>query len=457
MGVYPEEEEDEDDITEIREGEDGSDYYEGYEYEEQATGYEEEGVDGALPPAGALPAAAGPQLMGLLCPKCRQMCQGVQALKEHMQVCQGTPRGPGTQGNQGQSHHMPEEEPQVCQICDKSFKSTRTLDNHMKKQHGLAGTPKGQGHFVPPKGRGRPKKGGMQGWGHGGEGHGGSTEYQSESLHPQYQSESLPGSSKGRPVGQVAPAQRSTDSPALPAKQGEAGKGAREGSGSGASGSGDGRGRGSPRGGLGRGSGPPGSRQGYQGRGGPGGKGRDGEPKPDLQKLGMKFGGQISITSTGNQAGKKSDRGNDGQGVSVTKLKGDVPIGAPVSIKDAKGKEKGETSKQGEAESTVKEEPKEFEEEEGVGEEVEEETGETVGSDDFGNYDGGDFGPGGDELYAEEGDYAEGEVDQEGMDIEYFSQYKEREEFDGRTGMFQGEYGEGDPDMEGEGEYEEEA
>ena len=42
------------------------------------------------------------------------------------------------------------------------------------------------------------------------------------------------------------------------------------------------------------------------------GKGKDGEPKPDLQKLGMKFGGQISITSTGNQA-KKSDRGNDGQ------------------------------------------------------------------------------------------------------------------------------------------------
>ena len=56
---------------------------------------------------------------------------------------------------------------------------------------------------------------------------------------------------------------------------------------------------------------------GHMGRGHPVGRGRgrgaDGEgPKPDLQKLGMKFGGQISITSTGNQA-KKSDRGNDGQ------------------------------------------------------------------------------------------------------------------------------------------------
>merc|ERR1719189_2002483 len=98
-------------------------------------------------------------------------------------------------------------------------------------------------------------------------------------------------------------------------------------------------------------------------------RGKDGEPKPDLQKLGMKFGGQISITSTGNQA-KKSNRGdNDGQGVSVTKLKGDVPVGGPVSIKDAKGKEKGEASKAGEAESTVKEEPKDFEEGDGgVGE-----------------------------------------------------------------------------------------
>ena len=38
----------------------------------------------ALPAAGAPP--AGLKLMGLLCPKCSTMCQGVQALKEHMQV-----------------------------------------------------------------------------------------------------------------------------------------------------------------------------------------------------------------------------------------------------------------------------------------------------------------------------------------------------------------------------------
>lgn len=83
----------------------------------------------------------------------------------------------------------------------------------------------------------------------------------------------------------------------------------------------------------------------------------------------------------------------------MTKLKGDIPVGAPVSIKDAKGKDKGESSKQGEAESTVKEEPKDFEEGEGGGEGEE---GEADGADgDFGNYDGGDFGPGGDEIYGE--------------------------------------------------------
>ena len=86
----------------------------------------------------------------------------------------------------------------------------------------------------------------------------------------------------------------------------------------------------------------------------------------------------------------------------MTKLKGDVPVGGPVSIKDAKGKEKGEASKAGEAESTVKEEPKDFEEGDGgVGEGQEGEGEAGVEGDDFGNYDGGDFGPGEDGLYGE--------------------------------------------------------
>lgn len=49
--------------------------------------YEEETVgEDPITPSGGAPPTAGPQLMGLLCPKCRQMCQGVQALKEHMQA-----------------------------------------------------------------------------------------------------------------------------------------------------------------------------------------------------------------------------------------------------------------------------------------------------------------------------------------------------------------------------------
>ena len=70
--------------------------------------------------------------------------------------------------------------------------------------------------------------------------------------------------------------------------------------------------------------------------------------RPDLQKLGLKFGGQISITSTGNQGGKRGGGaggpgggggGVDAQGVSITKLKGDMPVGSPVSIRDATTKQ----------------------------------------------------------------------------------------------------------------------
>jgi hypothetical protein len=80
--------------------------------------------------------------------------------------------------------------------------------------------------------------------------------------------------------------------------------------------------------------------------------------RPDLQKLGLKFGGQISITSTGNQqqGGKRGGSGGpgggggqggpgvDAQGVSITKLKGDMPVGSPVSIRDATNKQGGSSS-----------------------------------------------------------------------------------------------------------------
>merc|ERR1712217_868153 len=103
--------------------------------------------------------------------------------------------------------------------------------------------------------------------------------------------------------------------------------------------------------------------------------------------------------------------------------------------------------------AAVKEEPKEFVEEEEVDAEAQD-------AEDFGDYGGGNeedyIGPGGDGLYGDEGDYIGGDPEQEGMDIEYFCQYKERDEFDSRVGgMFQGEYGEEDPGLEEE--YEEQA
>ena len=175
-----EEQEEEDDITEIREGEEG-DYYDDYqEFEEQQP---------------TAPPTPGSQLMGLVCPTCRQMCKGVQALKEHMAVCKAGGREPAE-----------ELQDSLCHICDKSFKNHRTLDNHLKKQHGLAGSSRSLGGS---RGRGRPKKSpAMTDWG-------------GESYEGGYQE---PGASqplhRGRPVGQVAPQRVSESVPvARPGQQ----------------------------------------------------------------------------------------------------------------------------------------------------------------------------------------------------------------------------------------------
>ena len=80
------------------------------------------------------------------------------------------------------------EEPQECHICDKSFKSHRTLDNHMKKQHGLAAPPK----TVNVKGRGRPKKGPMASGGMGPGDWSGDGGYESQSLPDPTAAEATP-------------------------------------------------------------------------------------------------------------------------------------------------------------------------------------------------------------------------------------------------------------------------
>ena len=193
------EEEVEDDITEIREGDESGEYYDEYQdYDENM--YQE---DNTAHPPPAPPPTSGSQLMGLVCPQCRQMCKGVQALKEHMAVCKA---GARPQAQQGGRELTEEPQESLCHICDKAFKNHRTLDNHLKKQHGLAGSNRA---MAGNRGRGRPKKAAATSdWG--GEGYeGGYTE--PGSSQPQH---------RARPVGQVAP-QRVSESVPLsrPAQQ----------------------------------------------------------------------------------------------------------------------------------------------------------------------------------------------------------------------------------------------
>ena len=205
-----EEEQEEDDITEIREGEEG-DYYDDYQE------FEEPQQQPAAPPP-----SAGSQLMGLVCPTCRQMCKGVQALKEHMALCKG-----------GGREAAEELQDSLCHICDKTFKNHRTLDNHLKKQHGLAGSSRALGGN---RGRGRPKKSpALSDWG----GEGG---YDGGYPEPGVSQSQPGGLHRGRPVGQVAP-QRVTETVNVPLpRPGQHGSSSPRGA----------RGRGLPRGGFSR-------------------------------------------------------------------------------------------------------------------------------------------------------------------------------------------------------------
>ena len=403
------EEEVEDDITEIREGDESGEYYDEYQdYDENM--YQE---DNTAHPTPAPPPTSGSQLMGLVCPQCRQMCKGVQALKEHMAVCKA---GARPQAQQGGRELTEEPQESLCHICDKAFKNHRTLDNHLKKQHGVSGSRT----EVRGRGRGRPKKSpAMSDWGGEGGYEGGYAEPGvSQPLH------------RGRPVGQVAP-QRVSESVTVPvpvSRPGQPAAPAVRGM----------RGRGLPRGGLSR-SAHGDDRQISHTRTFRAAEGarRGPEEKPDLQKLGLKFGGQISITSSGNQPGatKKPPSlpvaaGDNNQGVSVTKMKGDVPVGVPVSITDAKTKQgtskgAGESSKaetdQAEV-PNVKEEPSE----------AEVETEDTANFDDYGDGDYGDgnevendyIGPA-DAMYGDDPDFAGDDVD--GMDIDGYYRYKNRD------------------------------
>jgi hypothetical protein len=208
--------EDDDDVHEV-EDDDSNAIYAGYE-EEQYEGQEfpqtpsqqpEPGPSGPPPSAPSQPQAgtsgsAGLLLTGLLCPKCRVMCHGVEALKEHMGKAHGMSTGPTTADQPPQ----PQEEDKkyhICHICDKGFKTAKYVQAHIKRVHkvaraldqhhqpedpGMLMDPNQPGMLSPPKKKaGRPKKKDQVG----------------NSVAPQGFDQ---GMMAGRPIGQVPPAPR---------------------------------------------------------------------------------------------------------------------------------------------------------------------------------------------------------------------------------------------------------
>ena len=139
------------------------------------------------------PAPSGPQLTGLLCPQCREMCHGVEALKAHLANVHGAPRD--QQDNKG------EEKTATCHICDKKFKGPKHVRQHIKRMHGMDPSEQDEhGEMMNPEGRppgkvkkGRPKK-----------------RDQAAQQQQQHQQGPPPPSQPGmsRPIGQVSPAPR---------------------------------------------------------------------------------------------------------------------------------------------------------------------------------------------------------------------------------------------------------
>ena len=109
-------------------------------------------------------------------------------------------------------------------------------------------------------------------------------------------------------------------------------------------------------------------------------------PQPDLRRsLGLKFGGQISITSNEQSPGRSGSE----SGVSITKMKDDGAVGSPVSIRDHQrvtsqsyAQSRGRHSSL-EQPVEVKEEPYEDEEAYDDEEEEEEEYNEYAGYDPY--------------------------------------------------------------------------
>ena len=302
-------------------------------------------------PGPSLPASgpqAGTRLVALQCPKCPNRLPGVEAFKEHME----TAHGEGKNSNE-EKPQPPSEDVILCSICDKSFKNKRYMVAHQKRVHKV-GVPEGAGTLgEPPAKKGRKPKARemdeeqlaqMEGFVGEEEAY---MDEESEMAQMHHQEMPKPKGMGGSKAKQSASA-NGDPLERLPHGEGSSGM---EGSrvlapGGGARGpqrprppnvpaqfAADGGGRGRGRGKRGR---PPGSlnkspmvRQprpdsssgSGSGSGNAGGRGGRGNSM-DLQRLGMKLGGQISISSSDQAGPRRSASGSsDGRpGYSITKF-----------------------------------------------------------------------------------------------------------------------------------------
>ena len=118
--------------------------YGDYDYDESGTPIPH--TSGPLPQGGAA-ASGGLQLTGLLCPQCRTLCHGVDALKDHMSKAHGMQQHTQPQKAPAQQQQQQQQPSKVggsskeasdaliiCHICDKvihsiCFDSRNTLIN----------------------------------------------------------------------------------------------------------------------------------------------------------------------------------------------------------------------------------------------------------------------------------------------------------------------------------------
>ncbi len=415
----------------------------------------------------------GTRLIALQCPHCPDQLSSIQKCREHIRQVhfQQSGKSSGKVGPTKQPAAMPrvakqpapqliedpdlggeEEQSEACDICDKVYKNRRYVVAHKKRVHKVA----------PPSTtkRGRPKKVTSEEMFSQGQGATAEMAVASQATEEKKPGTSTSGSSAtecglppavaSRPVGQVQPALRS-EKQQQPEQQkseaelsqtkmrpqplqdepraGPSGTSRRPSSQPS---------REQPRTGSLRSIRPPARSPHHHGG-------------DDLKKrLGLTFGGQISITSSDQSpsrgtGARLSDGGGVPAGVSVTKYKGDLPVGGPVSVKDVSAQRQHSRGSQQQQEMVeVKVEPADEEEAEPYDDEEEdfEEGGQ------YGDYDDDD-----NDEAADEAEYGMDMVveDDGGIYAESFPNMEEEQEDDGEEDENSPEY---DEEMaEDEGEY----